>query len=69
MESGLDSIAGIDKSIIEAEDIALVWKIIGEQSEWFLRVLSIHKEDTPVPPQQISQFLHFFANMTQIRIA
>jgi hypothetical protein len=69
IEQGIDDIAGIDKAIIKNEDIAEAWRIIGEQSEWFLHLLSVHKDDVPVPPQQIAQFLHYFANMTQIQFS
>lgn len=69
IESGLESISGIDKNIIKNDDISEVWRVIGEQCEWFLHLLNIHKESAPIPPQQIAQFLHFFANMTQLRVS
>lgn len=68
IEHRLESIAGIDKSLIKNEEIEEVWRIIGEQSEWFLELLSIHKGNIEIPPQQIAQFLHFFANMAQLQI-
>jgi len=68
IEGGHQFITGIDKSIIKNEDITEAWRIIGEQSEWFLEMLNIHKENSTVPPQQVAQFLHFFANMTQLQI-
>ena len=68
IERRLESIAGINKSIIKNEEIEEAWRIIGEQSEWFLEMLNVHKEDVDILPQQIAQFLHFFANMTQLQI-
>ena len=62
------SISGIDKSLLENEEIEEAWRIIGEQSEWLLKMLNIHKEDVEVPPRQIGQFYHFFANMAQIGV-
>ena len=68
IERRLESISGIDKSIIKNEEIEEAWRIIGEQSEWLLEMLNIHKEDVYIPPQQIAQFLHFYANMTQLQV-
>jgi len=62
------SISGIDKSLLKNEEIEEAWRIIGEQSEWLLKMLNIHKEDVEVPPRQIGQFYHFFANMAQIGV-
>lgn len=68
IEQGQKSISGINSSILVNEDISEAWRIIGEQSELYLRLLAIHKNDMTIPPQQIAQFLHFLANMTQIRV-
>jgi len=68
IERRLESIAGINKSIIKNEEIEEAWRIIGEQSEWFLEMLNIHREDVDIPPQQIAQFLHYYANMTQLQV-
>ena len=68
IEQTQKSISGINMSIITNEDISEAWRIIGEQCEWYLHLLAIHKNDVDIPPQQIMQFLHFFANMTQIRV-
>ena len=62
----IHSITGVDKSAIKNEDIEEAWRMIGEQSEWVLNFISVHKEDVTISPQQISQFLHFFDNMTQV---
>ena len=63
----IESIAGIDKSLLKNEEIEEAWRMIGKQSEWFLEMLNIHKEDVDIPPQQIAQFLHFYVNMTQLQ--
>jgi len=62
------SISGINKSLLKNEEIEEAWRIIGEQSEWLINMLNIHKEDVDISPQQIAQFLHFYANMTQLQI-
>ena len=64
----VESIVGIDKSLLRNEEIEEAWRIIGEQTEWLLEMLNIHKEDVNIPPQQIAQFLHFYANMTQLQV-
>ncbi len=63
----VESIAGIDKSLLKQQQIVDAWRVIGEQSEWLLDMLQIYREDVAVPPEQVAQFLHFFANMTNIR--
>jgi hypothetical protein len=62
----IESITGVDKSALKDEDIEEAWRMIGQQSEWVLDFFSVHKEDVTISPQQISQFLHFFDNMTQV---
>ncbi len=63
IEHRLESITGIDKSIIKNEEIEEVWRIIGEQSEWIINMLNIHKENIEMPIPQITQFMHFYLNM------
>jgi len=65
----VDSILDVDKSLLKNGEIEGAWRIIGEQSELLLNLLSIYREDVEIPPQQIAQFLHFYANMTQLRVA
>jgi len=61
----VQSIAGIDASLLKNDDVREAWRMIGEQSEWVLNMLSIHKPNVDLFPRQIEQFLHFYANMTQ----
>ena len=68
IEGRPETILGIDKSIIKNERIEEAWRIIGEQSEWLLEMLNIHKENVDIPAQQVAQFLHFFANMTRLQV-
>jgi hypothetical protein len=62
------SINGIEQSSLKNGDLAEAWRIIGEQSEWVMRMLEIHNEGAQVPVNQIAQFLHYFSNMTQLRV-
>jgi hypothetical protein len=57
-----------DVSLLKNESIEDVWRIIGEQSEWLLFILSIFKDDVNIPLSYVGQFLHYFSNMTQLRI-
>ena len=55
----------MDKSLLKNGKIEEAWRIIGEQSEWFLNMLNIHKEDVEINKyhKQIAQFLHYYFNM------
>jgi hypothetical protein len=63
---GLKTIAGIDESLIKKGEIEEAWRMLGEQSKWFMDMLEIHKEDLAIPPKQVFQFMHFFLNMSQL---
>ncbi len=58
----LEIISGINKTLLRDEDIAEAWRIIGEQSEWLMDLVNIHK-DVEIPIGQITQFMHFYLNM------
>ncbi len=64
----IENITGIDKSLLRDEQIEEAWRMIGEQSEWVLNMLDIHKENVDVPPKQIMQFLHYYFNMLQLGV-
>ena len=64
--TAIENISGINKFLLKGEQIEEAWKVIGEQSEWVMNMLNIHKEDTDVPTDQIAQFLHYYFNMTQL---
>lgn len=38
------------------------WRVLGEGSEWILRMLESHDPKVPIPPQNVSQFLHYIGN-------
>lgn len=61
-------IQGIDRSALRGEAIEEAWRIIGAQSEWFIDLLATHKADRDVDYRQVAQFLHYFANMAQLRV-
>ncbi len=56
-----ESIAGIEKKSLNNEEIEEAWRIIGEQSEWIIHMVSVHK-DGELTIQQFIQFMHFYTN-------
>lgn len=52
----------IDRTLLKNEDIEEAWRIIGEGSEWIMRMLDIFKENIEVPSGQVEQFLHYYSN-------
>ena len=58
----------MDTSLFETGEIEEAWRIIGEQSEWFLSMLNIFKKDVKIPILYVGQFLHYFANASQLQI-
>lgn len=63
VEPDPENISGIDKSLLKNKDIQEVWRIAGEQSEWLMNMLNIHKENVEIPIKQIIQFMHYYLNM------
>ena len=60
----LRNISGINKALLKNEEIEEAWRIIGEQSEWIINLINIHKEGSGwIPVDQFVQFMHFFTNM------
>lgn len=59
-----------DTSLFKTEKIEDAWRIIGEQSEWVMNMLNIHKKDVEINkyPKQIGQFLHYYFNMLGLQI-
>jgi hypothetical protein len=43
------------------------WKILGESSEWVLKMLDAHDPGKQVPPQNVAQFLHYLGNQLLIK--
>ena len=66
--SKVNQISGIDQNLLMNDDICEAWRIIGETCEWILSIIDAHKPEISIPPNQIAQFLHYIANITQIRI-
>lgn len=63
VEGNPQEISGIDRPLLENEEIEEAWRILGEQSEWLMNMLNIYKENVDIPIGQITQFMHFYLNM------
>ena len=57
-----------DTQLMKDESIEEVWRMIGEQSEWVIKLLNSFKDSINVPYPYVGQFLHYYANMTQLRV-
>ena len=55
-----------DVSLLKDESIEEVWRIIGEQSEWLLKLLTAFKENVNIPASYIKRFLNYYTDMTAL---
>ncbi len=62
------SIAGVDASVL---DVDRAWAELGKQSAWFLSFIECldKNADGYQLVRHVRQYLHFFANMAQMRVA
>jgi hypothetical protein len=58
--------AEFDVSLFKDESIEEVWRLIGEQSEWLLNLLSAFKENVNIPASYIKRFLNHYTDMTAL---
>lgn len=65
----LQEIAGLTSSKLRT-DISDAWRILGEQSEWLLRLLAAYRDDLSWDDmrREIGQYLHYYANMTKLPV-
>ena len=63
-----DSITGVTADALRDQDISLAWRIIGEQSEWWLRMIDCYRPNMPSRAlcPDILLYLHLLTNMTQL---
>ncbi len=61
------SLDTIDIQALRDEKIEQGWKVLGEASEWVLRMLNSHSPNKPVPAQNVAQFLHYIGNQLFIK--
>jgi hypothetical protein len=45
------------------------WEVLGESSEWVLKMLDAHDPNKPIPRQNVAQFLHYIGNQLLVEAA
>lgn len=55
-------ISDIDVTLLVNGDSTEGWRIVGEQSEFIIKLVCAHKENMEIPSDQIVKFMHFFMN-------
>lgn len=44
------------------------WKVLGDSSEWVLRMLGVHDQKNRIPVENVSQFLHYVGNQLLVQM-
>ena len=65
-KSSLSPMNEIDQSIMKDQQWVYAWKVLGEASEFVLRMLEAHVQDAPIPIRNIIQFMHYITNPLMI---
>ncbi len=63
------SLDTVDISCLNGANVEHGWRILGESSEWVLRLLDSHDPNKPVPQDNVEQFLHYLGNQLFVRVA
>ncbi len=58
----------VDVTALKGGDVANGWGVLGESSEWVLRMLAAHDRKTAVPVQNVAQFLHYLGNQLLVSV-
>jgi hypothetical protein len=56
------SLDRVDIQALAQGQVEQGWKILGESSEWVLKMLDAHDPGKPIPRQNVVQFLHYLGN-------
>jgi len=56
------SLDAVDIQFLTKGQVEQGWRILGESSEWVLKMLDAHDPDKQVPPRNVAQFLHYVGN-------
>ncbi len=62
------SLDNVDIQSLANGQVEQGWKILGESSEWVLKMLDAHDPKKQVPPQNVAQFLHYLGNQLLVEI-
>ncbi len=63
------SLDTVDIGSLNGSNVEHGWRILGESSEWVLRLLDSHDPRKPVPQDNVEQFLHYLGNQLFVRVA
>ena len=61
------SLDNVDIQSLANGQVEQGWKLLGESSEWVLKMLDAHDPKKQVPPQNVAQFLHYLGNQLLVR--
>jgi len=62
------NIKEVDTSTLRNRDIAEAWGVIGEGSDWVLKMLEAHSGDSSINVRQAVQFIHYINNALATQI-
>lgn len=61
----IKEIKGLRKELFVDKSFEIGWQILGEQCEWVISFMNKHQK---IDTMQVCQFLHYWANIFQVRI-
>jgi hypothetical protein len=56
-----------DHEALVAPEVSTGWALLGASAEWALDFACAHRDDRPLPLQNLSQFLHYLGNQLLVR--
>lgn len=56
------SLDNVDIQSLAKGQVEQGWKVLGESSEWVLKMLDAHDPNKPIPRENVAQFLHYIGN-------
>ena len=57
-----DRLNNNDVQAFKEQNVEWGWHVLGEGSEWILRMLESHDPNVRIPPQNVAQLLHYVGN-------
>ncbi len=62
------SLSPADHKALVNPEVATGWALFGASSEWALDFACAHRDDRPLPLQNLRQFLHYLGNQLLVNI-
>lgn len=63
-----DRLDNNDISAFKDQKVEWGWRVLGEGSEWILRMLESHDPSVRIPPQNVAQLLHYIGNALFVKV-